>query len=153
MQNYFVEADKNGDGELQRDEADYFFENVRDYDQKSGIVENWGQFFGTSENSEHKLDRNWNAVYLLSNPRVSFTFQDWLRMEKIMEVWYNAGLMDVTGHAYGNYWQFDRSDDEPYPDYGNTLKRHCETITLPDDDQLTAVKVRSGDHGVESLVI
>ena len=32
MQNYFVEADTNGDGELTRDEADYFFENVRDYD-------------------------------------------------------------------------------------------------------------------------
>lgn len=66
-----------------------------------------------------------------------------------MEVWYNAGLMDVTGHAYGNYWQFDRNANEPYPEYGNTLKRQCNTVTLPEDDYVTAFRVISGDHGVE----
>lgn len=88
MQNYFVEADKDGNGELTKEESDAFFINVREYNQKSGVVENWGQFWNTSENADWKLDRYWNAVYLLSSPSVTFTFQDWLRAERIMEVWY-----------------------------------------------------------------
>lgn len=128
---------------------------MRQYDQKSGVTENWGQFFNTSDNGNHKIDRYWNALYLLGSPRDSFTFQDWLRSEKIMETWYNAGLFEATGHAYGNYWQFDRDSAEPYPtgDYGITLSRHCGTINLTENDRITAVKVRSGDHGVERIDI
>ena len=93
MQSYFVDSDTNGDGELDKEEANFFLAKAREYEQKPGIVENWGQFFYTHDNGQQKIDRHWNALYLLSSPRVSFTFQDYLRAEKIMEVWYNAGLL------------------------------------------------------------
>jgi len=139
-QTYFASADVNGDGELTRAEAEIFLINTRKYQQKPeelNIVENWGQFSGTTENDDHKLDRAWAVLSIMSSPSVTFNFADWINVEKSMETWYNAGLMDATGHAYGNYYEHTIGQNgEMENDYGETLKTQCNTFNLEEGDRI-----------------
>ena len=151
-QTFFVDADTDGNGELSYAEADSFLNNVRTYQQNTGYVENWGQTTGANDISQYKKDRHWAVLSLMSNPTTSFTFQDWLRAEKAMEIWMKAGLMEATGHAYGNSWEYTLGDNSS-PDYGETLKNWCQTFVMPEGDRLVNVKISSGDHGVQHLML
>lgn len=52
-----------------------------------------------------------------SEPSDSFKLSDYWRLQDTMLAWYEAGKMDVTGHARGNV-------------AGDDLKTHCETVKM-----------------------
>ena len=60
--------------------------------------------------------------------------------------------MEHTGHAYGNSWEYTLGQSTT-PDYGDTLKNWCQTFVLPENDRLINVKVSSGEHGVQNLML
>ena len=43
------------------------------------------------------VDTHWFAASRLSEPNTSMSFNDYIRLEKIMEAWYVAGKLQVTG--------------------------------------------------------
>jgi len=62
---------------------------------------------GVTETDDYKLDRAWDVLSILTAPDTSITFDDYLRVESTMELWYTNGKLAATGHAYGNFYDYE----------------------------------------------
>lgn len=112
------------DGQLTKDEAFNFLRAARQADGKSGVT----------EVDDYKLERHWNVLSKLSPNANTMTFDDYLRVETIMEVWYANGKMNATGHAYGNIYEFDEDDPNKNYTYGDKLATHCQVFDIAEND-------------------
>ena len=66
-----------------------FLRNVRPLDGKTSIT----------DIEDYKIDRQWDVLSLFTLPTNSFTFDDYLRVESVMELWYTNGKLEATGYA------------------------------------------------------
>ena len=81
----FNYADSNRDTVVEESEAKGFLNRVRLVDSKAGA------------NYPEQVDRHWQVARLLSQPTTSMTAYDYFIIEQIMEAWYLAGKLEVTG--------------------------------------------------------
>ena len=120
----YTAADQNNDGQLDKTEAFAFLRQARRADGKTGVT----------EVDDYKLERHWDVLSILSQPSQTMSFDDYLRVETIMELWYDNGKMDATGHAYGNVYEFDENDPDKTYTYGDKLATHCQVFNIEEND-------------------
>jgi hypothetical protein len=53
------------------------------------------------------LDRHWDVLSVISSPDTEITFEDYVAVEEIMELWYSNGKLAATGHAYGDFYDYE----------------------------------------------
>ena len=87
----------------------------------------------------------------LSPTSDAIAFDDYLRVETIMELWYNGGKMKATGHANGNVYEYDETSLSKSYTFGDKLATHCQVLNLAENDQVTYLGVRSGNYGVNRI--
>lgn len=96
---------------------------------------------GVTDVDDYKLERHWNVLSLLSPSGNTMSFNDYVTVETIMELWYAYGKMTATGHAYGNTYEFSENADWLSYTYGEKLTTHCHILDLAENDQITNVRV------------
>jgi len=77
------------------------------------------------------------------------SFDDYQTLEKIMEAWYFAGKLDVTGHARN--WNPSVSGGSNLGNPGDYLSHQCETLNLDHDDRVTYMRVTSNSNGLQQI--
>lgn len=140
-QSLYNAADVNNDGFLFKEEAFNFLRGARLADGKTKV----------SQVDNYQLERHWNVLSLLSPTAETMSFDDYIRVETIMELWYADGKMTATGHAYGNVYEFDENDPNRSYSFGDKLATHCHILNLEENDQITYALVQSGDYGVNKI--
>ena len=70
-----------------------------------------------------RLKNHWDVARNLELPHDSMTFADYVKVEKIMGAWYNAGKLQATGHGKNTV-------GNP----GDELSHQCKTIDFTHDD-------------------
>ena len=88
-----------------------FLRNARAADGKTAVT----------ETDDYKIERAWDVLSLFTDPTNTMTFDDYLRVEFIMEQWYLNGKLASTGHAYGNYYDYDINGLSGSYSYGSNL--------------------------------
>ena len=68
------------------------------------------------------------------------TFANYVKVEKIMAAWYNAGKLQATGHG-------KNTAGNP----GDDLSHKCKTIDFAHDDYVAMAQVTSGTVGVAQI--
>lgn len=127
----FTSSDVNGDGQLDQAEGQDFYSKVRKIDGKAGA----------SDTNAEQLGRTWNVASQLSSPYDYMSFQDYLNLEKLMEIFYEQGKLELTGHAKGS---------SP----GEDLSHQCKTLRLADDyDKIVYMQIVSGLLGVSQISV
>lgn len=77
------------------------------------------------------------------------SFDDYQTLEKIMEAWYAAGKLDVTGHARN--WNPSANGGSNLGSPGDYLSHQCETLNLDFDDRVTMMRVTSNSNGLQQI--
>lgn len=83
---------------------------------------------GATDVYVEKIAGAWAAASIISEPAASMTLDDYYKMESIMEAWYVAGKMRVTGYAT------DLADTP-----GADLNQSCKTIEIGQNDRITYI--------------
>ena len=121
---YFESADTDNDGKLTRSEATAFLTQARAADGKNG----------PADADEERLDRHFAVLSSMSSGSSNFDFDDYVIVEQIMQLWYEDGKLEATGHAYGDVYEYDVSDPNKSYSYGTKLTSHCTTFDIAEDD-------------------
>ena len=140
---YFDEADSNNNGKLTRDEATAFLTAARAADGKTG----------PADADTDRLDRHFAVLASLSGSDDSFDFDDYVLGEQIMQYWYEDGKLEATGHAYGDVYDYDVTDPNKVYTYGTKLTTQCHTFDIAENDQVTYMRIQSGDQGVANIAL
>jgi len=65
------------------------------------------------------------VLSLFTPPTTTITFDDYLRVESIMELWYTNGKLEATGYASENTYEWDITQPNKVYSYGDKLKTKC----------------------------